>query len=80
MAARQISVDHSDEVRKRIQTSQLVNRLEDHVFNNLKLQKTQIDAIKILLSKTLPDLSAVAVGNMGASEKQKVFGWKPIQK
>ena len=50
---------HPDEVRKRIQTSQLINRLNDHALcqNDVKMDKTQISAANILLRKVLPDLA-----------------------
>jgi hypothetical protein len=58
MAAR-IRKHHQDEVRARIQTSQLVNRLTDHALGDTELSATQIKAIEILLRKSIPDLSAV---------------------
>lgn len=58
MAARK-NLSHDEETRRKIQTSQLINRLEDHVFKDAKLEQTQIKAIDILLKKSLPDLSAV---------------------
>lgn len=60
MAAR-IRKHHQDEVRARIQTSQLVNRLTDHALGEVELSSTQIRAIEILLKKSIPDLSSVEV-------------------
>lgn len=59
MAARTLRPKHSDEIRAKIQASQLVNRLTDHAFNKVELTGTQIKAIEILLRKSVPDLSAV---------------------
>jgi hypothetical protein len=59
MAGRPMNKLHQDDVRKKIQTSQLLNRLTDHVFGDVELQQSQIKAIEILLRKSLPDLSAV---------------------
>jgi hypothetical protein len=50
---------HQDDVRAKIKTSQLINRLEDHALNGLELSATQIKAIEVLIRKTLPDLSSV---------------------
>ena len=58
MAAR-LRKMHQDDVRAKIQTSQLLNRLSDHALNGLELTPTQIKAIEVLLKKTLPDLSSV---------------------
>lgn len=55
---------HQDDVRAKIQTSQLINRLTDHALgaNDVKLDSSQVQAIKILLGKTLPDLQSVEHG------------------
>ena len=58
MAAR-MRKTHQDDVRAKIQTSQLVNRLESHALGTAELSATQIKAIEVLIRKTLPDLSAV---------------------
>lgn len=58
MAAR-LRKFHSDEVRAKIQSSQLINRLTDHALGKLELSPTQVRSIEILLKKTIPDLSAV---------------------
>ena len=50
---------HQEDVRAKIQTSQLINRLESHALGDLELSATQIKAIEVLIRKTLPDLSAV---------------------
>jgi hypothetical protein len=60
MATRR-QLEHQDDVRKKIQASQLLNRLQDHIFNSLKMEASQIKAIEILLRKCLPDLSNVQV-------------------
>lgn len=60
MAARK-DLRHSDEVRKKIQTSQLVNRLNKHVNGTVEMSATQLKAAEILLKKSLPDLSAITL-------------------
>lgn len=52
---------HPDEVRQKIQASQLVNRLQGHAFGDHDLSATQLKAIEILLRKTVPDLSSMTV-------------------
>jgi hypothetical protein len=61
MAAR-MRKTHQDDVRAKIKTSQLINRLEDHALGHLDLTTTQIKAIEVLIRKTLPDLSSVELG------------------
>ena len=58
MAARN-RVGLSEATRKRIQTSMLVNRLEDHILGKVELSTSQVRGIEILLRKTLPDISAI---------------------
>ena len=58
MAARN-RIQHDENTRKKIQASQLINRLTDHVLKDLDLTATQVTAALGLLKKTLPDLSAV---------------------
>ena len=65
MAAR-MRKTHQDDVRSKIQASQLVNRLTNHALGEVELSATQVRAIEILLKKTIPDLSAVELtGNDG---------------
>ena len=61
MAARKQRV-HPDEVRKRIQMSQLINRLQAHVYSDVPLMDaSQVNAARALLNKVLPDLSATTL-------------------
>ena len=57
--ANRLNAAHSKLVRERIQTAQLVRRLEDHVLKNLDMTRTQVFAAIALLKKTLPDLQAL---------------------
>jgi hypothetical protein len=59
MAARTRKVRHDENTRLKIQTSQLVNRLSDHVFGKVELTPAQVRSAEILLKKSLPDLSSV---------------------
>lgn len=58
MAAR-MKKFHQDEVRAKIQSSQLINRLTDHALGKIDLKPEQVRSIDILLKKCIPDLSAV---------------------
>jgi hypothetical protein len=57
--AERLRKTHQDDVRTKIQTSQLINRLQDHALGKIKLEATQIKSIEVLIRKTLPDLSQV---------------------
>ena len=43
-------------VRQRIDSAQIIDRLHDHVVGKCEMSNTQINAARILLNKTLPDL------------------------
>jgi hypothetical protein len=58
MATRK-NLSHPEKVRRRIQTSQIVNRLTEHVLGEAKMSATQVTAALGLLRKTVPDLSAM---------------------
>lgn len=68
MAAR-LNKAHQDDVRLKIKTSQLVNRLQDFALGGvdgktgelIEIDAPRLKAIEILLRKSLPDLSAVDI-------------------
>jgi len=57
MAARTRKIRHDENTREKIRTSQLINRLEGHVFGKIEMAPSQVSAALGLLRKTLPDLS-----------------------
>lgn len=72
MAARK-QLRHSDEVRAKIQSSQLINFLQNHVLKGADAQKTQVTAAVALLKKTLPDLQATELsGQLALSHEDRL--------
>lgn len=66
MAAR-MRKSHQEDVRAKIQASQLVNVLQNHALGETEeLSASRLKAIEILLRKSVPDLSAV---QMSGDEK-----------
>lgn len=64
---------HPDEVRAKIQASQLINRLTSHALSDTPLMDaSQVNAAKILLGKAIPDLTSVehkgTIGHRDANE------------
>ena len=67
MAAPELNRAHQQDIRLKIKTSQLVNRLQDFVLDGkdpktgdrVEIDAARLKAIEILLRKSLPDLSAV---------------------
>ncbi len=62
MAAR-TNLRQQDSTRAAIQTSQLVNRLQDFALakEGVDIDPNRLKAIEVLLRKSLPDLSSVAL-------------------
>lgn len=60
MAAR-MRKTHQDDVRKKIQASALINVLTDCAMGKKELSSARLTSIKILLDKSLPDLSDIKV-------------------
>ena len=50
---------HPDDVKEKIKTSQLINRLHQHAFGEIELTPQQVRSIEILLRKAVPDLAAI---------------------
>lgn len=76
MAARKLRPFHTDEIRAKIQTSQLINRLTDHAFGKVALEASQVRSIEVLLRKSIPDLSAVTLtGAEGGAVQIEAVGW-----
>jgi hypothetical protein len=61
MAAR-LNARHDEEARKKIQTSQLINRLHSNAMGEVDMTPAQVQSAKILLDKSLPNLASVTVG------------------
>ena len=74
---------HQEDVRKKIQVSQLLNVLQDHALKGTgEIGQSRMKAIEILLRKSLADLSAIQLSGPdgGAIEHGitlQVVGVKP---
>ncbi len=70
MAARKLRPRHQDEIREKIQVSNLITRVQKYALGELDdadISSNRLNAIKMLLAKTLPDLSSVEMtGKDGA--------------
>ena len=75
MAARK-QLFHPDEVRAKIQASQLINRLHDNAFGKVELTQSQVRSIEILLKKAVPDLSSVELTGDDNKPVRMVVEWQ----
>jgi hypothetical protein len=74
MAAR-LRKTHQDDVRTKIKVSNLIDRLEKFAMGELSdddISSNRLNAIKLLLSKTLPDLSSVTVEGPGGDGEHTI--------
>ena len=58
-AGRPLGKRHQDEVRAKIQSSQIINRLMSAFNGEIELTQAQVNIGKALLDKALPDLKSV---------------------
>lgn len=59
MSSRKRKLVLSEDWRKRIQVGVITDRLMKHLNGSIELTATQINAAKILLAKTAPDLQSI---------------------
>jgi len=59
LAGRPMGRRHQDDVRKKIQATQIINRFWEVFEGNLELTNQQVNIGKTLLDKVLPDLKAI---------------------
>ena len=76
MAARKLRPKHTDEIRNKIRASQLVNRLENHVFGKVEMNSTQVTAALGLLKKCVPDIQAVTHSGDENNPIEMRIGWQ----
>jgi hypothetical protein len=76
MAGRPINKLHQEDVRKKIQVSQLLNVLQNHALGQTEeLSPTRMKAIEILLRKSMPDMASVTVSGDSEQPLQHIVTW-----
>ena len=76
MAGRPINKLHQDDVRKKIQVSQLLNVLQNHALGLTEdLSPTRMKAIEILLRKSMPDMASVTISGDSDQPLQHIVTW-----
>jgi hypothetical protein len=79
MAARK-QLFHPDEVKAKIKTSQLINRLTEHALSKKPLMDaSQVTAAVKLIGKAVPDLKAIEHTGEGGGPVAVSFSWLPPQ-
>ena len=73
---RPINKLHQDDVRKKIQVSQLLNVLQNHALGiSEDLSPTRMKAIEILLRKSMPDMASVTISGDADQPLQHIVTW-----
>lgn len=49
----------AEEIREKIKSTLIINKLENHILNNSEMSSSQVSAALGLLRKSVPDLTAV---------------------
>jgi hypothetical protein len=76
MAGRPINKLHQEDVRKKIQVSQLLNVLQNHALGETEdLSPTRMKAIEILLRKSMPDMASVTISGDSDQPLQHIVTW-----
>jgi len=76
MAGRPINKLHQEDVRKKIQVSQLLNVLQNHALGITEdLSPTRMKAIEILLRKSMPDMASVTISGDQDQPLQHIVTW-----
>lgn len=64
---------HQEMVKAKIQASQIINRLQNHIDGKIELSPTQVSAAKILLDRSVPTLSSVEMSGPEGGPLQAVI-------
>jgi hypothetical protein len=73
---RPINKLHQDDVRKKIQVSQLLNVLQNHALGTTEnLSPTRMKAIEILLRKSMPDMASITISGDSDQPIQHIVTW-----
>jgi hypothetical protein len=78
MATRTLRPRHQEEIRQKIQVSQLINVLEKQALDEdaKDISASRMKAIEILLKKSLPDLSSIELTGDPENPIETVIKWK----
>ena len=76
MAARTNKLQHEEKTKRLIQASQLLNRLIQHAKGEIEMTQSQVNAAKIVIGKSIPDLKAMELSSDPERPIKTVFTWK----
>jgi len=65
MATRTNKPHHEEKTKRLIQASQLLNRLYSHANGECEMTQSQVNAAKVVIGKSIPDLKAMELTGEG---------------
>jgi len=66
--------NHDDKTKKLIRASMLLNRLADHAEGKVEMNNSQVNAAKVVIGKSIPDLRAIELtGEEGKAMKFEII-------
>lgn len=76
MAARVNKINHDEKTKRLISASQLLNRLISHANGEIEMTQSQVNAAKIVIGKSIPDLKAIELTGEGGGPVQLFATWQ----
>lgn len=76
MAARTNKTTHDDKTKRLIQASQLINRLIMHANGEIDMSQSQVNAARIVIGKSIPDMKAVELSTDPEKPIELMIKWK----
>lgn len=73
-----LNPEHDERTRAKIQTSQIINRLNSFVAGQVELTAAQVTAALGLLRKTIPDLTATTIEGGDKPLVHQVISSEPL--
>lgn len=61
MAARKNKITHDDKTKRLIAATQLLKRLTQHGKGEIEMTQSQVNAARIVIAKSIPDLKAMEI-------------------
>lgn len=64
-----------EQMRAKIKSTLIINRLENHILNDIEMTASQVSAALGLLKKAVPDLSSVEIAGNEDKPLLHAFKW-----
>lgn len=76
MAARTNKIEHDPKTKRLIAASQLLNRLISHANGEIEMTQSQVNAARIVIGKSIPDLKAIELSGDSKKPIELIVKWQ----